>query len=94
MPQAMFMMHSFSFIDKASLKEDEPGTEQALYRSPPLRSRFIEIYGSKPELRDRFEQFAEKIAGDDRVEVKTLASAADGLQQRATEPYPDIVPLV
>jgi len=94
MAQAMFMMHSFSFIDKASLKEGEPGPDQALYRSPPLRSRFIEIYGSKPELRDRFEQFAEKIAGDERVEAKTLASAADGLQQRATEPYPDIVPLV
>ena len=46
--QAMFMMHSFSFIDKASLKEEDPGTDRAIYRSPPLRSRFVEIYGSKP----------------------------------------------
>jgi peptidoglycan/xylan/chitin deacetylase (PgdA/CDA1 family) len=92
--QAMFMMHSFSFIDKASLKEDDPGTDRALYRSPPLRSRFVEIYGPNPELRERFERFAENIARDERVEVKTLAAAADGLEQRATEPYPDIVPVV
>jgi peptidoglycan/xylan/chitin deacetylase (PgdA/CDA1 family) len=92
--QAMFMMHSFSFIDKASLKEDDPGTDRALFRSPPLRSRFVEIYGAKPELRERFEQFADSIARDDRVEVKTLAAAAEGLERRATEPHPDVVPLV
>jgi hypothetical protein len=92
--QAMFMMHSFSFIDKASLPEDDPGTDRALFRSEPLRSRFVEIYGAKPELRDRFEAFAASIAGDERVEVKTLASAIEGLEQRATTPYADIIPLV
>jgi peptidoglycan/xylan/chitin deacetylase (PgdA/CDA1 family) len=92
--QAMFMMHSFSFIDKASLKEGDPGTDRALYRSEPLRSRFVEIYGPNPELRERFERFAEKIATDDRVEVKTLASAAEGLERRAGEVRPDIVPVV
>jgi peptidoglycan/xylan/chitin deacetylase (PgdA/CDA1 family) len=92
--QAMFMMHSFSFIDKASLKEDDPGTDRALYRSAPLRSRFVEIYGPKPELRDRFEGFADSISRDERVEVKTLASAIDGLERRAAAPHPDIVPLV
>jgi peptidoglycan/xylan/chitin deacetylase (PgdA/CDA1 family) len=92
--QAMFMMHSFSFIDKASLKEDDPGTDRALYRSPPVRSRFVEIYGAKPELRERFERFAESIARDERVEVKPLASAVEGLERRAATPYPDIIPLV
>jgi peptidoglycan/xylan/chitin deacetylase (PgdA/CDA1 family) len=92
--QAMFMMHSFSFIDKASLKDDEPGTEEAIYRSPPLRSRYVEIYGPKPELRERFERFAESIARDERVDVKTLASAVEGLERRAKEPYPDVVPVV
>lgn len=92
--QAMFMMHSFSFIDKASLKEEDPGTDRALYRSPPVRSRFVEIYGAKPELRERFERFAESIARDERVEVKPLASALAGLERRAATPYPDIVPLV
>jgi peptidoglycan/xylan/chitin deacetylase (PgdA/CDA1 family) len=92
--QAMFMMHSFSFIDKASLKEDDPGTDRALYRSPPVRSRFVEIYGAKPELRERFERFAESIARDERVEVKSLASAVEGLERRAATPYPDIIPLV
>jgi peptidoglycan/xylan/chitin deacetylase (PgdA/CDA1 family) len=90
----MFMMHSFSFIDKASIKEDDPGTERALFRSPPLRSRFVEIYGSKPELRERFERFAKNISRDDRVEVKTLASALDGLERRAATPRPDVIPLV
>lgn len=92
--QAMFMMHSFSFIDKASLKEDEPGTDRALFRSAPLRSRFVEIYGPKPELRDRFEHFAENISRDERVEVRTLASAIEGLERRAREPHPDVIPLV
>ncbi|HSD24091.1 MAG TPA: polysaccharide deacetylase family protein [Solirubrobacterales bacterium] len=92
--QAMFMMHSFSFIDKASLKEDDAGTDRALYRSAPMRSRFVEIYGPKPELRERFERFADHIARDERVEVKTLAAATDGLARRATVPYPDVVPLV
>ncbi len=92
--EAMFMMHSFSFIDKASIKEDEPGTSRALYRSPPVRSRFVEIYGTKPALRDGFERFAETLASDRRVEVKTLASAVDGLERRAASPHPDIVPLV
>lgn len=92
--QAMFMMHSFSFIDKASLKEDDPGTDRAIYRSPPLRSRFVEIYGPNPELRERFDRFAASISSDRRVEVKTLAAAADGLERRASEPRPDVVPVV
>lgn len=92
--QAMFMMHSFSFIDKASLKEEDPGTDRAIYRSPPLRSRFVEIYGSNPELRDRFDRFAASISRDRRVEVKTLAAAADGLERRASEARPDVVPVV
>ena len=92
--QAMFMMHSFSFIDKASLKEDDPGTDRAIYRSPPLRSRFVEIYGPNPELRERFDRFAASISSDPRVDVKTLAAAADGLERRASEPRPDVVPVV
>lgn len=92
--QAMFMMHSFSFIDKASLKEEDPGTDRAIYRSPPLRSRFVEIYGPKPDLRERFERFAASISRDHRVEVKTLAAAADDLERRAAEAPPDVVPVV
>jgi peptidoglycan/xylan/chitin deacetylase (PgdA/CDA1 family) len=92
--QAMFMMHSFSFIDKVSLKEEDPGTDRAIYRSPPLRSRFVEIYGPKPELRERFDRFAASISRDRRVEVKTLAAAADDLEGRASEARPDVVPVV
>jgi peptidoglycan/xylan/chitin deacetylase (PgdA/CDA1 family) len=92
--QAMFMMHSFSFIDKASLPEDDAGTDRAIYRSFPLRSRFVEIYGPNPELRKRFEHFASSLSRDSRIEVKTLASAADGLLRRASEPRPDVVPVV
>jgi peptidoglycan/xylan/chitin deacetylase (PgdA/CDA1 family) len=93
-PQAMFMMHSFSFIDKTSIKEEDPGTDRAIYRSPPLRSRFVEIYGPNREVRERFERFAASISRDNRIEVKTLAAAADDLQRRASEPRPDIVPVV
>jgi peptidoglycan/xylan/chitin deacetylase (PgdA/CDA1 family) len=92
--QAMFMMHSFSFIDKASIREEDPGTDRAIYRSPPLRSRFVEIYGAKPELRERFERFAETISRDNRVEVKTLAAATDDLERRARDASPDVIPVV
>lgn len=92
--QAMFMMHSFSFIDKTSIPEDEPGSAGALYRSPPVRSRYVEIYGTNPALRERFEGFAERLASDARVEVRTLAEAAEGLARRARIAHPDIVPVV
>ena len=59
-----------------------------------MRSRFVEIYGAKPELRERFEGFADSIARDERVEVKTLSAAADGLAQRAKSPQVDLVPVV
>jgi hypothetical protein len=94
MGQAMFMMHSFSFIDKVSLPEDDAGTDRAIFRSPPLRSRFVEIYGPNPELRERFETFVASIARDQRVEVKTLADAADDLERRASQPHPDVIPVV
>ena len=92
--QAMFMMHSFSFIDKTSIAEGEPGTSRAIYRSSAVRSRYIEVYGTKPELRERFERFAERLASDDRIQVKTLSAAADGLAQRAQSPQVDLVPVV
>ena len=92
--QAMFMMHSFSFIDKASIREDDPPTDRAVFRSPPLRSRFVEIYGANPDLRKRFEKFAKSLSRDSRVEVKTLAEAADDLKLRASEPRPDVIPVV
>jgi peptidoglycan/xylan/chitin deacetylase (PgdA/CDA1 family) len=92
--QAMFMMHSFSFIDKVSLPEDDAGTDRAIYRSPPLRSRFVEIYGPNPDLRDRFEKFAASVSSDQRVVVKTLAESADDLERRASEPRPDVIPVV
>jgi peptidoglycan/xylan/chitin deacetylase (PgdA/CDA1 family) len=92
--QAMFMMHSFSFIDKASIREEDPPTDRAIFRSPPLRSRFVEIYGANPDLRQRFEKFAASISRDSRVQVKTLAEAADDLERRASEPRPDVIPVV
>ncbi len=92
--QAMFMMHSFSFIDKASIKEGEPGTSRALYRSPPVRTRYVEVYGTKPDLREAFDRFAGRLAQDRRIEVKTLAAAADGLVERARRPQPDLIPVV
>ena len=92
--QAMFMMHSFSFIDKASIRRTTRAHPERSTAARRFRSRFVEIYGPNPELRERFERFAESIARDDRVEVKTLASAADGLEERAAARYPDVIPVV
>jgi hypothetical protein len=92
--EAMFMMHSFSFIDKSSIREDQPGSPIARYRSEPMRSRYVEIYGSHPVLRDRFDRFAERLAGDPMVEVRTLAQAEEALSKRARTAHPDIVPVV
>ncbi|HEY6653614.1 MAG TPA: polysaccharide deacetylase family protein [Solirubrobacterales bacterium] len=92
--EAMFMMHSFSFIDKSSLPEKQRGTPIARYRSQPMRSRYVEIYGSHPVLRDRFDRFAERLASDPMVEVRTLAESEEALSQRARTAHPDIIPLV
>jgi hypothetical protein len=92
--EAMFMMHSFSFIDKSSIRQEQPGSPIARYRSEPMRSRYVEIYGSHPVLRDRFDRFAERLAGDPMVEVRTLAQAEGTLSKRARTAHPDIVPVV
>lgn len=92
--EAMFMMHSFSFIDKASVREEQPGSPIARYRSEPIRSRYVEIYGSHPVMRDRFDRFAERLAGDPKIEVRTLAEAEESLARRAQTPHPDIIPVV
>jgi polysaccharide deacetylase len=92
--EAMFMMHSFSFIDKESIREERPGSPIARYRSEPVRSRYVEIYGSHPVIRDRFDRFAERLAKDETLEVRTLAEAADALEERGRAGHPDIVPVV
>jgi Polysaccharide deacetylase len=92
--EAMFMMHSFSFIDKASIRQEKRGSPIARYRSRPVRSRYVEIYGTHPVLRDKFDRFAENLANDPRVEVRTLADAEEALSQRARTGHPDIVPVV
>lgn len=92
--EAMFMMHSFSFIDKASVRQEQPGSPIARYRSEPMRSRYVEIYGSHPVMRDRFDRFAERLSGDPKIDVRTLAQAEESLSRRARTPHPDIVPVV
>lgn len=92
--QAVFMMHSFSFIDKATRPPEEPRSERALFTSDVLFNRYVEIYGPKPDQREKFEAFLDVLSGDESVRVRTLAAARGDLRAAAASPSHDIVPLV
>jgi peptidoglycan/xylan/chitin deacetylase (PgdA/CDA1 family) len=92
--QAMFMMHSFSFIDKATKPPEEPPSERALFTSDVLFNRYVEVYGPKPDQREKFEAFLDVLTADESVRVRSLAAARDDLRSAAAAARHDIVPLV
>lgn len=91
---AMFMMHSFSFIEKQTRMPDDEPSARALFRSEPLFHRYVEIYGPKPSMRDAFRDFLDEMAALPSVTVRTLREARTDLDGAAREPNPDVVPVV
>jgi peptidoglycan/xylan/chitin deacetylase (PgdA/CDA1 family) len=91
---AMFMMHSFSFIEKATVLATAERSPRAIYSSPNAFDRHVEIYGPKPETRTAFDTFVDFVAGDPRVDVRTLAESLPRLEVIADSEQVDIVPVV
>ena len=91
---AMFMMHSFSFIEKATLMPDDEPSSRALFRSEPLFSRYVEIYGPKPAMRRAFADFLEWVVASPTLRVRTLGEALPELRSAAGEQGPDVIPIV
>jgi peptidoglycan/xylan/chitin deacetylase (PgdA/CDA1 family) len=90
----MFMMHSFSFLDKVTRADDEPGWADALYRSPSVDGRYAEIYGARPDRWATFERFLARLARDPAYRVETLGASVEGLSAAARSQQPDLVPVV
>lgn len=91
---AMFMMHSFSFIEKQTRMPDDQRSPKALFASEPLFNRYVEIYGPKPSMREAFREFLDAVAATPAVRVRTLRDAQPQLVRAAHETRPDVIPIV
>lgn len=91
---AMFMMHSFSFLNKAAHPPEEAPSSNALFTSETLFGRYVEIYGAKPARRQAFATFLERVTADPALEIRTLRDALSDLRAAETQTLPDIVPII
>lgn len=91
---AVFMMHSFSFIEKATRMPSDPPSDRALFRSGELFGRYVEIYGVKPDARAAFGRFLARLKADPRVRVRTMKDALSDLRAEASRDAPEVVPVV
>lgn len=90
---AAFMMHSFSFIDKRTCTSDEPPSQEARFVSDVHFSRYVEVRGPKPELREAFETFLDQLIYNQYIHVRTLRE--EFCSSRMTKKRADdIVPIV
>lgn len=90
---AMYMMHSFSFIEKATKLPDSPRSERSMFTSETLFHRYTEVYGPKPAMRDAFANFLARVADAPDVRVRRLVDARDELRAAAIRGVPDVVPV-
>jgi Polysaccharide deacetylase len=93
-PCAMFMMHSFSFIEKATVPASSERSPRAIYSSPDVFDRRVEIYGPKPDTRIAFDTFVDYVADNSRIRVCTLADSLPLLNDLADVNQRDLVPVV
>ena len=91
---AMFMMHSFSFIDKASLPPDHPRSSTARFTSAVQFNRFVEVYGPKAGAREAFAQLLDRVEADPTIRVARLCDTYEQLRRQAQGQLPDVVPVV
>jgi peptidoglycan/xylan/chitin deacetylase (PgdA/CDA1 family) len=90
---AMFMMHSFSFIDKETRRFGQPPSSRARFISEVQQDRYVEVYGPKPETRNALSAFLEHILTESSVRVRTLRDALPGLTV-GTLNLEDVVPII
>jgi peptidoglycan/xylan/chitin deacetylase (PgdA/CDA1 family) len=91
-PFATFMMHSFSFIDKATRREGTPPAANALFTSEEVFGCYVDVLGTRPWLREAFGVFLDRIDADPRLRVDTLSTALTLLD--SSPEGPDLVPVV
>ena len=89
---AMFMMHSFSFLQKTTRRTGEPPAPDALFTSEDAFGWQVDVRGPKPALRDTFSLLLARIAAEPRLQVRTLAEAQPDLLTRSGTR--DVIPLV
>lgn len=91
---ATFMMHSFSFIDKASLPPEHERSPRARFTSPVLFNRFVEIYGPKPGARTAFAEFLDRLTREPGINVARMCDTHEQLLESSERRVPDVVPVV
>ncbi len=90
---ATFMMHSFSFIEKATRREGEPSSPRAIFTSENIFGCYVDVFGPRPEMPAAFSLFLDRVAADPRLGVRTLGDALPELRAAATRPA-DLIPVV
>lgn len=90
---AMFMMHSFSFIEKEGRRAGTPSSPRATLTSNDVFGFCVDVYGAKPSARQTFASFLDRIVTDPNLQVRTLREASSELYSAASSGLPDIVPI-
>ncbi len=90
---AMFMMHSFSFIDKATRRETDPSSPRALFTSEEAFGCYVNVFGPRLEMPDAFASFVDRVATDPSLRVSTLRDAEAELRADAAD-HVNLIPLV
>jgi peptidoglycan/xylan/chitin deacetylase (PgdA/CDA1 family) len=91
---ATFMMHSFSFIEKAARPISEPTSPDALFTSEDVFGWYVDVFGPKPDMRDAFSLFLDRVGAKPGLRVRTLREALPELRAAAADGPADIVPVV
>lgn len=92
-PFAVFMMHSFSFIEKVSRRVGAEPSPRARFTSETVFNHFVEIYGPRAGARERFAAFLDRIVADPRLCARRLDAAEADLRVAARR-MADVVPVV
>lgn len=90
---AMFMMHSFSFIDKATRRETDPSSPRSIFTSENSFGCYVDVFGPRPEMPARFASFLDRIAADPGLKVRTLRDAEPELRARTAD-CANLIPLL
>lgn len=91
---ATFMMHSFSFIEKATRREGEPSSPGAIFTSKEAFGCYVDVRGPRTKLRASFPSFLERIAAEPRLQVRTLSKALPQLCAAAIAKPVDVIPVI
>jgi peptidoglycan/xylan/chitin deacetylase (PgdA/CDA1 family) len=93
-----FIMHSFSMIDK--LRRDRrnppmPGDKEPILRSQPdMYSGYVDIFGTKRDVAERFERFLNLLQDNPNFEVKTFRESLPELEKHVSSDPVERLPIL